>query len=123
MPLDVKKAIISLILSLLSMLLADYLNSLYIEGYTFFDPLMFVANLFWAAVVVWIISIILKKKNVIPSLYAVSAVMTYFLVTDILAVGFIPPQIFSVFEIIFFLIPVYFLKKNNAKLYIKENNF
>jgi uncharacterized membrane protein len=122
MPLDVKKAIFSLILSFVAMLLADYLNSLYLEGYTFFNLVILGVNLAWAVVVAWIISGIFKKKNVIPSLYAASAVMLYFLVTDFTETGFTPSQIFSLLEIVFFLIPVYFLKTANTKLWVEEKN-
>ena len=120
MPLDVKKAIASLILSFLSMLSADYLNSLYLQAHTFFNPYVLGMNVVWAVVLAWIISEILKKRNVIPSLYGVSAVVAYFLVTEFAETGFTPSQIFNVLEIVFFLIPVYFLKTANTKLWIEE---
>ena len=122
MPLDIKKAIVSLIISFIFMLIADYLNRPHYEGYTFFNPLMFFFNIIWAVITAWIILGIFKKKNVVSSLYAVSLVMSGLLVTEYMRAGFIPSQISHFFEIAFLLLPVYFLKTTSSKLWFEEKN-
>lgn len=122
MPLDVKKAIASLILSFVAMLLVDYIDSLYIEGYDFFSLFMLGINLVWLVVIVWIVSDILQKKNVVPTLYGVSAVMLCFLVVEFIEAGFVQSQIFVILEIVFLLLPVHFLKSESAKLWLAGKN-
>lgn len=122
MPSNVKKAIFCLILSFLSMLLVDITDSFYFPDYDLISFAIFGIDLIWAAVIAWIISDLYRKKNVIPSLYAVSAVMIYFLVSDFMDTGFTPSQIFNALEILLFLLPIYLLKTTETKLSVEKPN-
>lgn len=122
MPSNVKKAIFCLILSFLSMLLADVTDSFYFPDYDLISFAIFGIDLIWAAVIAWIVSDLYRKKNVIPSLYAVSAVMIYFLVSDFMDTGFTPSQIFNALEILLFLLPIYLLKTTETKLSVEKPN-
>lgn len=120
MPLDVKKAIASLILSFFARLLADYVDSIYIEGYEFFDSLILGLHLLWLTVLAWIIYDILKKKDIDFSLFAVSAILISITVAEYMEFGFMLSHIFTVLEIVFILLSVYFLKSGNSKLWASE---
>ena len=122
MPLNVKKAIVSLIISFIFMLIADYLNWLHLEGYDFFDPIIFFFIMIWAVIIAWIIFRIFKKENVVSSLYGISLIMSCLLVREYMHAGLAPSQISHFFEIVFLLLPVYFLKTTSSKLWFEEKN-
>ncbi len=115
MPTDIKKAITCLVLSFICMLIADLVDFYAAAGVLLFDFIVMLMSLLWGAVLVWLIIAIRKRKNVLLSLFAVSAVMIYFLVEDFLASGFVLAQVFYALEIVFFLLPVYFLQTKAAK--------
>lgn len=102
MPFDIKKAVIALVISCISTLLAVYFDGLEMKEISFDNPLILGTNVIWAFVVAWIILDLIKGKNIKPTLLLVGAVMLAFIAWDMYAYGFGVPQMLYLVELAMF---------------------
>ena len=111
---EIKRSIIALILSAISSLVAVVFDGISDEEIGFSNPVILTTNLIWIAIVIWIIYLVIKKKNVTTALLILCIISGYYLVTDYLDFGYNHAQIFYTAEIIFFLISAYYLNQLNS---------
>lgn len=115
MPFDIKKAVIALVISCASTLLAVYFDGLEIKEISFKNPLILGTNLIWAVVVAWIIWDLLKGKNIKPTLVLVGAVLLAFTAWEMYEYGFGVPQFFYVLELAMFGAAYIFVNSEESK--------
>ncbi|MES2584122.1 MAG: hypothetical protein V4627_15475 [Pseudomonadota bacterium] len=120
MPFDIKKAVIALVISCVSTLLAVYFDGLEIKEISFDNPLILGTNLIWALVVAWIIWDLLKGKNIKPTLLLVGAVLLAFVGWDMYEFGFGIPQLFYALELAMFGAAYFFVSSQESEAWRSE---
>ena len=120
MPFDIKKAVIALVISCISTLLAVYFDGLEIQEISFDNPLILGTNLIWALVVAWIIWDLLKGKNIKPTLILVGAVLLAFVAWEVFEYGFGVPQMFYVVELAMFGAAYFFVSSAESESWRKQ---
>ncbi len=114
MPVEIKRSILALILSAISSLVAVIFDGISDEEIGFSNPVILATNISWMAIVIWIIYLVIKKKNVTTALLILCMISGYYIITDYLDFGYNHAQIFYAVEIIFFLISAYYLSRLNS---------
>ena len=120
MPFDIKKAVIALVISCISTLLAVYFDGLEIREISFDNPLILGTNLIWALVVAWIIWDLTKGKNIKPTLILVGAVLLAFVGWDMYEFGFGIPQLFYALELAMFGAAYFFVSSAESESWRKQ---
>lgn len=115
MPFDIKKAVIALVISCVSTLLAVYFDGLEIREISFDNPLILGTNLIWALVVAWIIWDLIHGKNIKPTLILVGAVLLAFTAWEMVEYGFGVPQLFYALELSMFGAAYFFVSTEQSK--------
>ena len=120
MPFDIKKAVIALVISCISTLLAVYFDGLEIQEISFDNPLILGTNLIWALVVAWIIWDLTKGKNIKPTLMLVGAVLLAFVAWEVFEVGFGVPQMLYALELAMFGAAYFFVSSAESESWRKQ---
>lgn len=119
MPLDIKKAVIALVISCVSTLLAVYFDGLAIKEISFDNPLILGTNLIWALVVAWIIWDLLQGKNIKPTLVLVGVVLLAFVGWEVYEYGFGVPQMLYALELAMFGAAYFFVSSEESQSWRK----
>jgi len=115
-PKQIKQAAIALIISLISSLIAVYVDGLAFEEMGFNDPWILGTNIIWALVIAWIIWDLFKGKKGIPiTLILVGLIMLVALIWDYIEFGFSLAQVFYAIEILLFIVTYYFVMTPQSK--------
>ena len=115
MPFDIKKAVIALVISCISTLLAVYFDGLETKEIGYNNPLILGTNFIWALVVAWIIWDLLKGKDIKLTLILVGAVMLAAMGWDVYEYGFGVPQLFYAIELAMFGATYIFVSSQESK--------
>lgn len=115
MPVNIKKASVALIISLIASLAAVYIDGLEYEGLGFDDPIIFSVNVVWALVIVWVVWDLLRGKDIKWTLVLVGLVMLFSLIWDIVDFGFGLAQSFYALELIMFMVAYFFVQSPECK--------
>ncbi|QTN30119.1 hypothetical protein HZ993_10115 [Rhodoferax sp. AJA081-3] len=120
MPFDIKKAVIALVISCVSTLLAVYFDGHAIQEISFDNPLILGTNLIWALVVAWIIWDLTKGKNIKPTLMLVGAVLLAFVGWEVFEYGFGVPQMLYALELAMFGAAYFFVSTEESLSWCKR---
>ena len=116
MPIQVKMASIALVLSCLSTLTAVYFDGMDNSALSFSNPGILVTNIIWAAIIMWLVFDLVKKKaNILLALRVVLIIMLAFAIWDYVDYGFTTSLLFYIAEISFFVIAIILLSKSQLK--------
>ena len=122
MPSDIKKAVIALVISCISTLIAVYFDGLEYDGISFNDPFTLGINIVWTLVIAWIIWDLIKGKDIKLTLILVGAIMLAALLYDWYEFGFSTAHIFYAIELLMFGFAYYLVKTKQSRVWYSEND-
>jgi uncharacterized membrane protein (UPF0182 family) len=122
MPLNIKKAVVALILSCISTLIAVYFDGLEYKDISFSDPLTLGINVIWTLIVAWIIWDLIRGKSIKLTLILVGLIMLVSLVWDLMQYGVGVAQIFYAFELLMFVAAYVFIASEESKAWYAKKN-
>lgn len=122
MPIDIRKATVALIISLISSLAAVYIDGLEHEELSFYNPIIIGVNALWALIVAWILWDLFHGKDIKWTLILVAFVMVIFLIWDLIDFGFSPAQGFYALELFMFVVAYIFVRSPESKSWYAQKN-
>ena len=118
MNIKIKSAIICLILSAVAVCLSSYYSGFYTSG----ELDSIITDLIWLGVIIWIISDLVKKRNVLITLYLLSIISIVFTAMLYNEFGISNSLYCDIAEIIFLIGSVISLKKVDPSYWIETNS-
>ncbi len=115
MPKHIKIAILALIISLISTLVAVVFDGLEFEEVSFSEPAILGTNVLWALVIAWVIWDLYRGKDIKWTLILVGLIMIFSLVWDIATYGFGLAQGFYALEIIMFAVAYIYTQSGESR--------
>lgn len=119
---DINIAIFALIISLISTVIAVFVNGLEFEEISFSNPAILGTNMLWATVIAWMIWDLYRGKNIKWSLILVVLVILIFLIWEVIEYGFGLAQGFYSLEIIMLLVAYIFTQTTKSKKWFESKN-
>jgi hypothetical protein len=115
-PIDIKRAVIALILSCISTLVGVYFDGLELEEIGYKNPVILGINFVWMIVIAWLVWDVTKKRSDIRlTIILVGIIMAGSLISNRIQYGFNTAQFFYAIELVMFSIALYLFNTDSSK--------
>ena len=122
MPVQIRNAVIALILSCISSLVSLVLNEVEGGEYGYSDTYSLVFSLIWVVIIIWIVwDVVKNRKDIRITLVIVSIIMFGATLLDLLASEFMFARVFDGIELVLWLIAFLFLNTRESKDWYAQN--
>jgi len=122
MPKNIKIAILALIISLVSTLMAVYVDGQEFEELSFNDPVILGTNIIWALIIAWVIWDLCRGKGIKWTLILVGLILLGALIWETINFGFGVAQSFYALEIIMFVVAYFCTESSEGRRWFEQKS-